>query len=209
MNQGELISYVYDFISQLMDHEVMPDVIRRIILFGSVARGDFDRESDIDLFIDVQSDKPDVSLSIKKVLNQFETRAEKTWKLRGVYPHLKLIVDDLEKQKWGELRQEIGSYGLLLYGRFREAPQKISHRMLIAYELNKLPQKSKMALLRRLYGYTTKKGRKEYQQEGLLQKLGGIKMGANVLVVPQEGFASLKKVLVELRVPYTVKSVWV
>lgn len=208
MKQEELISYVYDFISQLMDHHQMPDTIRRIILFGSVARGDFDRDSDLDLFIDVKNAQPDVSTLIKNVLNQFETRAERTWKLRGVHPHLKLIIDDFGKQKWRELRQEIGSYGVLLYGPFREVPQKVSRWMLIAYELNQLPQKGKMALLRRLYGYTTKKGRKEYQQEGLLQELGGVKMGANVLLVPQEGFAPLKKILVKLRVPYTVKDMW-
>ena len=47
--KNELIAYAMDFSSYLLSK--VSD-IDKIILHGSVARGDFDEDSDIDLFID-------------------------------------------------------------------------------------------------------------------------------------------------------------
>jgi len=48
-----LISYSIDFVSFLIQKTKSREKIKNIILFGSVARGEADRESDIDLFIDI------------------------------------------------------------------------------------------------------------------------------------------------------------
>ncbi len=56
MNRYELIAYAMDFCSFLLKSE-MANEIKKIILFGSVARGDFDSESDIDIFIDTEKEK--------------------------------------------------------------------------------------------------------------------------------------------------------
>ena len=52
MRKDDLISYTQDFISLLFQN-LDSGLIRSIVLFGSVSRGDFDKESDIDLFIDL------------------------------------------------------------------------------------------------------------------------------------------------------------
>ena len=49
IEKNELISYALDFVSYLVGKGKN---INRIILYGFVARGDFDKESDIGLFID-------------------------------------------------------------------------------------------------------------------------------------------------------------
>lgn len=53
MKQNELFSYVYDFISQMLENRDIFGKIRKIILYGSIVRSDFTRDSDIDLFIDI------------------------------------------------------------------------------------------------------------------------------------------------------------
>ena len=53
MKQSEVFSYVYDFISQILEKKEIFESIKRIILFGSIARGDFDKDSDIDIFIEL------------------------------------------------------------------------------------------------------------------------------------------------------------
>ncbi len=50
-----LFPYIYDFLSLLSEDDKLKSKIKRIILFGSVARGEADEESDIDIFIDLWS----------------------------------------------------------------------------------------------------------------------------------------------------------
>jgi len=49
MKNNELVSYAMDFASYLA---LKVDGIDRIVLYGSVVRGDFDENSDVDLFVD-------------------------------------------------------------------------------------------------------------------------------------------------------------
>ncbi len=53
LEKNELIAYASDFVSYLLS-KFKEGEINRVILHGSIARGDFDEESDIDLFIDVK-----------------------------------------------------------------------------------------------------------------------------------------------------------
>ena len=56
----ELIQYIVNKIAQ----EVRP---KKIILFGSYARGDFGRNSDVDLFIEVEEGKEPSRLTRRKI----------------------------------------------------------------------------------------------------------------------------------------------
>ncbi len=79
MESNELIAYAMDFSAYLV---LKIKNIDRIIVHGSAARGDFDKESDIDLFVDTR----------KKVENEIEKAKEnwkgtskfREWKLKGV-----------------------------------------------------------------------------------------------------------------------------
>jgi predicted nucleotidyltransferase len=83
MNRYELIAYAMDFCSFLLKSE-MANEIKKIILFGSVARGDFDSESDIDIFIDTEKEKA-VDNAAKKRLKAFEkSEIFEKWMLKGL-----------------------------------------------------------------------------------------------------------------------------
>lgn len=208
MKQHELFSYAYDFISQLMDHEEIIQRVRTIILFGSVVRGDFHPESDIDLFIDISGQSADLKSLVKKEINIFEKRIEKTWLLRNINPPLKILVDDLQQQRWSNLKDELSRYGKIIYGTYEEKPGKLHHLLLITYEPKTLPQKHKMAFLRVLLGYRSHKGKKEYVQKGLLDQMKGTKIGSKAILINREQAKEIKKAFQKHKVKYTVKEIW-
>ncbi len=207
MKQEELFSYVYDFLSQLLENKEIFSTINQIILFGSVARGDFHSKSDIDLFVDTKQPKKIKEL-IKKELNKFELRAEKTWLLRGINLPLKTIVGDLSQPQWKELREEILSYGKILFGSYEGTSENRKRFFLIIYELKSLSQRSKMTLLRKLHGYKSSKNDKEYVQKGLLQEIGGKKIEANVILINPETWPRVKLLFQPLKVKYTIQEIW-
>lgn len=210
MKQHELFSYVYDFISQLWDNSLLFSSIKRIILFGSIARGDFREESDIDLFIDLGTPErlEEVNRLIKKEINKFETRCEKTWFLRGIKLPLRVIAGNLEQERWKELREEILSYGKIIYGKFEEKPERLEHQVLISYSFGNLLQKKKMAFLRKLAGYTIKKQGKEYVQKGLIDEIKGERISSPSLIIKAEELIKIKKILKEYKIKYQLRDVW-
>lgn len=207
MKQEELFSYAYDFISQLLDQEEALKAVRKIILFGSVVRGDFHEDSDVDIFIDTLA-APALEKIVKKEQSLFEKRIEKTWALRGIALPLKIQVGDLNHPRWEALRDQIAQYGKIVYGPYEQAPRGLRHFVLITYELGKLKQKHKMAFLRVLYGYKTSAGKKQYLQKGRLESGEGKRIGANSLLLPRDRLPEIRSILTKYRVAHTLKDVW-
>jgi len=95
MKRENLISYAANFVSFLLD-QFQTD-IDKIVLFGSVARGDFDDESDIDLFVDT---KKEIQKDVLKTLSFFRmSETQKKWELKGLKNELSIKVGDLNKWK--------------------------------------------------------------------------------------------------------------
>ena len=59
--KNKLISYAMDCASYIISKV---EDINRIILHGSITRGDFDKESDIDLFIDTKNKKLEKTIGV-------------------------------------------------------------------------------------------------------------------------------------------------
>ncbi len=195
-----MFAYIYDFLSILFDKAKSMGKIRIVILFGSFARGNPRKDSDIDLFIDVEEkNKAEVETLVKESLNEFELKTEKTWKLKGVTNPIVPIVDDLYKDQWKELKREMQSCGLVLYGRYSKAEKDTKPRILIKYDLSKLKQKDKMKVIRKLYGYTLQRGKKIYRQEGLINDLKAEKI-SNALLTNQENYKTIINVLKKYKV---------
>ncbi len=113
MNRNNLIAYAADFVSFLLDSDIFKR-INRIILFGSVARGNFDEESDIDLFIDT---KEGIEKEVRSILHLFQdSEIQKKWNLKGLENDLSLKIGDLNKWK---LKRDITSDGIILYGKLK------------------------------------------------------------------------------------------
>jgi predicted nucleotidyltransferase len=208
MSQHELISYAYDFVSQLMDKQELFKAIRRIVLFGSVVRGDYTEQSDVDLFIDVESAAPKMQLLVNKELSKFEIKCKKTWYLRKISLPIKAMVGDLEGEEWKELRNEIASYGKLLYGRYEQAPSELKQKLLLSYDLKKISQKRKMSFLRKLYGYSLKKGKRTYTSSGILAPNSYERIAQGVITSPEE-WSKIKSLLKSHHVTYTIREEWV
>jgi len=178
-----MMQYIYDFLSVLFDKLKDKGKIRNIILFGSFARGNPRKDSDIDLFIDVEEEnKTEIENLMKESLNEFEIKSEKSWKLKKIINQISPIIDNINLERWDELRREININGIVLYGKFERKSEKNKHLVLIKYDISKLDQKNKMQIIRKLFGYSLKKEKKNYIQYGILQRLGAEKISNGILV---------------------------
>ncbi|MFH1439347.1 MAG: nucleotidyltransferase domain-containing protein [Candidatus Woesearchaeota archaeon] len=210
MKQNELFSYVYDFVSQILDQKVIFDSIRKIILFGSVVRGDFIKKSDIDLFIDIYpvNEASRINILIKKEINKFESKAEKDWHLRGIDLPIRVIVDDIEKEKWKELKEEVSAYGITIFGKFKQSYEGKRHKILVIYDIKKLSQKNKMSFLRKMYGYTLRKESKTYVQKGMIHSINAEKLNPGSLLINFEEWLIIKDILKKYKIKHIIKEIW-
>src|SRR3989338_10534357 len=127
MSVNDIYAYIFDFLSFVFENKELFNSIKRVILFGSVASGEFDKNSDIDLFFDVKGDKTKIESELNNTLKSFEIKSEKTWKLKNISLPIKNIVGDIGEEKWAELKEEMISNGILLSGKFESMPKKMGH----------------------------------------------------------------------------------
>ena len=202
MKRNLLIGYAMSFASFLLDSSVGAR-INRIILFGSVARGDFNEESDIDLFIDTDKD---IEGEIDKLLKLFgSSRINEIWKLKGMKSDISVKVGDLKK--WS-LRRDVISSGITLYGKYNEIPEKVNYYLLIKIDVSKFKSSRQMSIWRKLYGYRQRIGTKIYTGKGLVERLGGKKIGKAIILIPMENRKEIINFLNKNRVSYTVNELW-
>jgi len=208
--QNIIFAYAYDFLSILFEKENLYRKIEKIILFGSIARGDFDKESDIDVFIELKDlkEKKEVEEIVNKTINIFEIKAEKTWYVRKIKLPIKPLVGKLEEQKWADLRYEIISMGVLLFGKYEQTPENLRQHILISYSLNRIKQSRKMQFLRKICGYETKRGKKVYEEKGVLAELNGEKIAANQIIIKAENAKDILDIIKKFKIPYTIKEIW-
>ena len=206
----EIIAYVYDFLSMIFENEIK-EKIKEIILFGSVAKESFDKKSDIDLFFDIKDkkDEEEAEEKLKSILKSFEVKAEKTWALKKIKFPIRFVVGSLKDETWRNLRDEIISSGILLYGQYKEMPEKLNHNYLFYYSLSNLSRKNKMRIIRKMFGYSLKREKKEYEQEGFLKEIGGLKLGSNTILVPSQEALKIKKVFKDFKINYRIIESWV
>ena len=205
------MAYVYDFLRIMFEEREFTNKVKKIILFGSVARDNFDKESDIDIFIDIKN-KKDTKITNKKlkdILNKFEIETKDTWELRGIKLPIKCIVGSLEDKTWEELKKELSANGIILYGKYEFMPKETKHYVLIKYSLAKLSRKDKMKIIRKLFGYETKKGSKVYKQKGLLEDFNGKKLSENLIAIPVENSLQSQEILNSFKITPRIIESWI
>lgn len=173
MKQSDIKAYASSFASFLI--EKVGDKIDRIILYGSVAKGEATKESDVDIFIDT---KKDIEDEVKKVLNEFYNSREATlFKAKGIDNEIAVRAGRL--RDWKDLHRSITSTGITLWGPFEamEIPIGTKHEVIFYWDKIGI---SRGAFLNKLYGFKTK-GR-EYR--GLLEKWNGKKIGKSSILIP-------------------------
>jgi len=176
--------------------------IRNIILFGSVARGYFDKESDIDVFVDTTRKVKEDQIEV--LLEKFKkTQVYKNWRLKGISREIKPLAGDLKSREWGSLHASICSDGILLYGKYESSPKGLKHWMIFSFG-NIKDAKKRVNIHRNLFGYKIK----GHAYSGLVEKLGGEKLGPGVLIVPLGEAAEARKVFKKFKVPVRIFEIW-
>ena len=195
---NKLLAYSMDFVSFLLEN-IETDNIENIILFGSVAREESTKESDIDIFIDILNSESYYKDTVQKIEDKFfkSYRFLNYWKLKGIENNFNIIIGKLNQ--WKELKNSIISNGITLYSKFKEYPEKGEHKVLFSFEKIK-PESKRVTLFKNLFGY--KKNNKKYQ--GLLQKYNGIRIGSGSIMVPSESYnifhKLFKKYLIKVKI---------
>lgn len=176
-----------------------PEVLQ-VILFGSVARGDEHRDSDIDIAV-IYSDKKE------KVMSEIIGFASEDIQLAH------LSIKDLPKEP--EVTGALAGEGLILYGRPITITAKelaLKPKLLISYDLSSLEYKDKMRINRAFFGgkSTSKYKGKKYETKtgGMINECGVEKIGKGVLLVSREKAIKVTGMLKRFNAKWVEVSVW-
>ncbi len=197
MERNKLISLALSFAAF-----IVPKVkIERIILFGSVAADTFDKESDIDLFI--ETDKKNKT-KIKNLLDIYKkTKEYEKFKIEGIENEISTKIGKLEE--WNALKRSIISNGIVLYGKYQDSPSDLIHKILFVISANKTERTKKVRLWRKIYGYKQKINNKVYHSSGLIER----RAGRGAFISSLEKAEDIKDVLRKHKIKYSIFDIWV
>ncbi len=174
--------------------------IDHIYLFGSGARGELTAESDIDLFIDTSLQKVDIlEKSARAAYSRFSQSLDyQKWKKLGVsYP----FSIQVGKAKEWELYSSLLADGIVLYSKHLDAGEGERHLLCIFT----LPHKKNqyLRIIRTLFG------RREpgYRDQGILGKIGGKKLGSNVILIPTREKQAILSFLDKEKIEYLLQEI--
>ena len=184
--QNELIAYAMDFTSYLISKTKNID---QVILHGSIARGDFDDNSVLDVFVNTKDKKLPEKIRALVLLFQ-KTSKFKEWKLKGIENPLSIIVGNFDSNEWKDLKRAIANTGITLYGKYKTDVEKTKQYVLFSFE-NIKPDKKRIAVFRKLFGF--KLNKKTYP--GITKKLNALRINKGTLLVPLEHSNELKQFL--------------
>ena len=175
------------------------DKLKAIMLFGSYARGEEDKSSDIDLLIVLDAKKP------KKYLKEAIKRISGVDKEGKISPRITNLKDYDPSFFQNVLRE-----GKLLYGSLIVDNKKLALKpyRLVNYDLSKLENSKKVRISRRVYGYTSKKGDKEYKYKGLKDEENVLVYPNSTVLIPEDSLGFIEFLKRE-EVPFKEKKVWV
>jgi len=193
------IAYTMDFASYLVSKIAKID---RIILHGSMARGDFNDKSDVDLFIDTREKNSEKQIK-KAEENYLKTDKYKRWSLKGYSYPFSLIVGRLDSSEWKDLKRAIANTGIILYGKYIASTEKTHQYVLISFEGIK-PESKRISVYRKLFGFTQEK--KQYV--GLASKARALKIGKGALLVPLPYAKEVMNYFYEKKAAIKVYDVW-
>src|SRR3989344_8850555 len=189
--KNKLIPYAMDFASYFMEH-MGDSYVKNIILLGSASRGDAGGDSDVDTFIEMDERN---EKEAKKITEGFykSRKFNDYWKLMGIENEIRPIFGRLDK--WKQLHGSLLSDGIVIYGKFFKKTDG-AHQVIFAWENVKSPSKRVM-INKKIIGYT--QGKKRYS--GMLQKLGGTRLGKGCIVVPIENYSQFYDVFRKQKIP--------
>lgn len=201
----DLVAYAGDFVSFLLQ-ELGSDaqLVRQILLFGSASRGEAGKESDVDLFIDVN--KLAIEPRIQDIRDRFNESAKvKTyWDLLGIKNEINCTIGRLED--WGDLNRSLIADGIVLYGKYSGAPDLVPFCLFVVTPSSN--RNKNLSVWRSLYGYRQKVGAKVYEHNGLIVERGGQKLARGVFQVPALAVSDVSALLRKNKFQFKIFPIW-
>jgi len=184
-------AYASYFVSYLLLSLKEKEKIKQIILFGSAAKDEATKESDVDIFLELRKENK-IKNKIEELLEDFyKSREALLFKSRGISNKISLIIGRLEDYK--DLKKSIESTGIVLYGNYISSEVSGKKYVLISWERIK---KNRGALLNKIYGFKAH----DTRYKGLIEELKGKKIGKSSMIIPIES----SKIVLDLLKKYKV-----
>lgn len=198
----ELLAYAIDFVSflmQMLRADERP-LVRRVLLFGSAARGDTHAESDVDLFVDTDHAER-LERRVRLLVGDFEAsvKVKNYWQLVGVSAPLSVQVAALDP--WSSLHAALLKDGRVLYGPYTEhTPTLGPARALISWR-DVRDRSLRTNLYRALYGYVSR----DRRYPGQLEKVDAESISKGAALVPLSALGVFQNLFRKLKVPMKVR----
>jgi len=168
-----------------------------VILFGSRARGDYDKYSDYDILVVFRDDE---------VMWKNRRRLYQNVGKLGLFTQvLTRSIKEMKEKTEPTFLQNVLQHGTLLFLRYPfKAPaltQNLKPMAIVTYSLKEIQHKEKMKIAYRLFGKKTKNGSK-----GIVQENGGTKLGDGCFMIPIENLETVIQVLKQFNAKFeTIK----
>jgi predicted nucleotidyltransferase len=179
--------------------------IETAIIFGSVARDQAGKESDLDICIILKNENLKSNIS-NKILD-LEEKYDKNINLVFTNPSFK----NLDRQFIETILRE----GIVVYGKKPDASiqqLELEPYEIIKFDLSNLDHSKKMKIKRLLYGIKTKKKYKgkiyTNKQKGLVEKLDGLRIGIASILIPEKKSWEIENILRENGVSLRKITIW-
>lgn len=197
-----LKNYASYFVAYLLSNSKNIENMERIVLYGSAARDEAVKESDVDIFVEVRKKTAKFEKDLKEAEKKFyESREAALFKSKGIDNKFSIKIGKL--QEWKELYKSIASTGIILYGPYeaKELPSGVKHFIIVFWEK---VGKNRGSFLNKLYGFKIKN--KHYL--GLLEKCDGKKIGKSCIMLPIQYKKDIFKLIREHKVKAKVLEVF-
>lgn len=194
-------AYASYFVSYLLSKIKKIEDIKTIILFGSVAKNEATKNSDVDIFVEFNKKTVALKKETEKILNEFyKSREAILFKSKGIENKINLIVGKIEE--WGELKDSIEGTGIVLYGNYVSQRLKGAKYAIIFW--NKIG-KNRGAFLNKIYGFKIK----NRKYIGVMDIHKGKKLGKSSIMIPIQYREEIVKLLKHYKVNAKIIEVYV
>ncbi|MEW6328772.1 MAG: nucleotidyltransferase domain-containing protein [Candidatus Micrarchaeota archaeon] len=178
--------------------------LRAIILFGSLARGEEDPRSDIDLLMLFECERPDIKYSekVNAIVSSLKPHREISATLVNIDQYDKGFIQNV-------LREGKPLFGSIVVSVDNLALAPLS---IISYDLSRSEPSVKQKIVRAVHGYVSKKKVNEkeieYKYAGFKDQEGVRLISSGALILPEEKADGFVDLLSRLGVSFKLWRVW-
>ncbi len=185
--------------------------IDSILLFGSYARKNYNKNSDIDFCVILKKGTPhNLETNIFKYFLDLSKKIDILVEVVFIYPE---NIDNMDHT----LLESILAEGQLLYGNtnyiellFKNI--KLEPYQIVNFNLKNLSSTNKMKFKRMLYGYNTSrkysKKMYNYHREGTIHKIEGRKLSPGAILIPEMSLPLIEKKFKSFNVNFSNFRIW-